>query len=185
MRNVLCIFGCLLMLAVLSGCNGKHPAQKGDEETADVNTFPKFLVGTWTAEIEGGGGLWQFVFTSDGRISSVVDIWQEVLHANQTTDFNMPDGPSHITAGDFSVAYRSDKRELSVSTELKDIHIFLPGLLIDANSIDCFAGPISEDGNTWNAEHTSIFSFSDLPQDPNAIGVEQLVFQKVQVPNKK
>ena len=169
------------MLAVLSGCNGKHQAQKGDEETADANRFPESLAGRWKTE----DGQWKFVFTSDGRISSAIDIWQEVLHANQTTDFNMPDGPSYITAGDFSVVYQSAKRELSVSIELEDIHIFLPGLLIDANSVDCFAGPISEDGNTWNAEHTSIFSFSDLPQDPNTIGIEQLVFQKVQVPNKK
>jgi hypothetical protein len=182
MRNVLCIFGCLLMLAVLSGCDGKHQAQKGNEAAVDTGgRFPESLAGTWNGENGEVGGNWQCIFTPDGQISSYIDIWQEVLHANQTTDFNMPDGMSHITAGNFDVSYQSSGKVLSVTTELKDIHIlFDGGFVLDANSTDYFTGPVSEDGNTWNAEHISIFSFSDLPQDPNDISPEQVVFKKVQ-----
>jgi hypothetical protein len=163
------------LLTVINGCDGGHK-----EKTADANSFPASLAGTWKSEYAPSGGQWQFVFTSDGRISSAIDIWQEVLHPNQTTDFNMPDGMSYITAGSFSVGYQQAKRELAVRITLKDIHIFLPGLLVDANSADYFTGPVSEDGNTWTAEHISIFSFSDLPQDPNDISPEPVIFRKVQ-----
>lgn len=167
------------LLVVLSGCEGTHQTPKGNEKTADANTFPAFLAGTWQADT-GATGVWRFVLTPDGRVSEVVDAWQEVLHANQTTDFNMTDGPSYITAGNFYTGYRPSNRELFVTIELKDIHIFLPGLLVDANSVDYYSGPVSEDGNTWDAERINIFSFSDLPQDPNAISPEPFIFRKVQ-----
>jgi len=172
------------LLAILSGCEGGHQAQKVDEKgkTVDTNSFPAFLAGTWQADT-GANGVWRFVLTPDGRVSEVVDMWQEVLHANKTTDFNMEDGPSHITAGNFYVGYQPSKRVLSVTIELKDIHIFMPSrFLLDANSTDYFTGPISEDGNTWNAERIEIFSFSDLPQDPNNVAPDETpyIFRKVQ-----
>jgi hypothetical protein len=174
------VITCLLaLLAVINGCGDGHKAQKVDGKTVDANSFPAFLAGTWQVDT-GANGVWRFVLTPDGRVSEAVDLWQEVLHPNQTTDFNMLDGPIHITAGNFYVSYRPSKRELSVTTELKDIHIFLPGLLVDANSVDYYNGPVSEDGNTWTAERIEIFSFSDLPQDPNLISPEPIIFRKVQ-----
>ena len=177
------VITCLsVLLAVLSGCDGTHQAQKGNEPAIGANNkFPESLAGTWKGSNGEEGGNWQFVFTPDGRISSVIDIWQEVLHANQTTDFNMPNGLSHITAGKFIVGYQLDKRELSVTIELKDIHIFLDGgFVLDANSTDYFTGPVSEDGSTWTAERIEIFNFSDLPQDPNDISPQPAIFKKVQ-----
>ncbi len=165
---------------VINGCGGGHQAQKVDKKTADAKSFPASLAGTWQGGDGELGGNWQFVFTPDGQINLYKDIWQEVLHANQTTDFNMPDGKSYITAGNFYVGYEPSKRVLSVTTELKEIHIFLPGLLVDANSTDYFTGTVSEDGNIWKTEHISIFSFSDLPQDPNNISPEPVIFRKVQ-----
>jgi hypothetical protein len=167
------------LLMVMNGCDSGHQAQKVDKKNADANSFPAFLAGTWQVDT-GANGVWRFVLTPDGRVSEVVDMWQEVLHPNQTTDFNMPDGPSHITAGNFYVSYRPPKRELFVTIELKDIHIFMDGsFLLDGNSVDYYSGPVSEDGNTWNAQHINIFNFSDLPQDPNDISPEPRIFKKV------
>jgi hypothetical protein len=179
------------LLAVISGCSRKDEEKSATAGKSGVEVtvkgggkFPEFLAGTWESETQTdqGSAQWQFVFTSDGRISSVIDSWQEVLHANQTTDFNMPDGKSYITAGEFSIEYRPAQRELAVRIDLKDIHIFLPGLLVDANSSDYFTGPVSEDGNTWTAERMGIFSFSDQPMDPNDIRPDEdlVVFKKVQ-----
>lgn len=181
MRNTLSIFGFLLILMVLGGCGGGHQAQKVDKKSTDANSFPAFLAGTWQVDT-GANGVWRFVLTPDGRVSEVVDAWQEVLHANQTTDFNMPDGMSHITGGNFYAGYRPSTRELFVTVELKDIHIFMPSqFLLDANSVDYYSGPVSEDGNTWDAERINIFNFSDMPQDPNDVGPDstQYIFKKV------
>lgn len=184
MKKIWFMLVCLSATALtLTGCGGGSDNEGVKAAVEGGGSFPEFLVGTWIADIQGGGGQWRFVFTPDGRVSEVVEIWQEVLHPNQTTDFNMPDGPSHITAGDFFVEYRPAKRELAVRIDLKDIHILFYGaFVLDANSSDYFTGPVSEDGNTWTAERISIFSFSDLPQDPNNLSPDEepVVFKKVQ-----
>jgi hypothetical protein len=169
------------LLAVLNGCEGTHQAPKGNDKIADTNTFPEFLAGRWTGLNGEIGGYWQADFTPEGRISRYVDIWNEILKENQTTDFNMPGGPSHITAGNFYVNYKPSTRMLSMTAELKDIHLMYDQeFVVDANSTDYFNGPVSEDGNTWTAERIEIFNFSDQPQDPNDISPETVIFKKVQ-----
>jgi hypothetical protein len=140
---------------LVGGCLSAGSGQAG--------RFPAYLAGTWRAE----EGPWQIVLTPDGRVDSAVVSWEEVMRPNQTTKFKMQDGNiSHLTAGDFFVKYRPADRVLLVSIELKEIQIYLPGGVVEGDSVEIFEGPISSDGTTWSPDKTTIFDYGpDWPQD--------------------
>lgn len=180
MKRFLAVFLCFFVLSCISGCHKKSESVKSVTKVSANKSLPPEVAGTWQA-IEGSDSPWRFVITPDGQISEATVMWYEVVRPNQTTEFSMPDCPSYLTGGDFAVEYQPAGRELSVSIELKDIHICLQGGVIDGNSLDTFVGKVSEDGKLWQADWLTLYDYGpDLPQGPNDVQMPSLIFEKVE-----
>ncbi len=182
MRRKTIFLACAVFAVALSGgCGRPGSEQKAVGPAADEPkpSLPSFLAGTWQAQ----DSPWKIVLAPDGSVvSALVPMGAEVVRPNLTTEFEMQDGTlSHVTGGEFFAEYGPTGRQLSVSIEIKDIHISFPGDAIDGNSTDFFTGPVSEDGKTWDVNWFSIFNYGPrFPQDENDIYPEPLVFKKIE-----
>ena len=164
---------CGLMLLV--GCQGRSEKTAGQGKAV----LPPEVAGVWQAQ----DSPWKIVLAPDGTVASaLVPMGEAEVRPNETTKFEMQDGSfSHITAGECFVEYQPEGRQLIVGIELKDIHISFPDDALDGNSIDWFAGPVSEDGRFWTADRINVFDYGPrFPQDENDINnPEPLIFEKV------
>jgi hypothetical protein len=181
MKKLLAVLICAIFLPYISGCRNDNDTVKPAEPSVkppEKPCLPPEVAGVWQAV----NLPWKIVLTPDGRVPEAYVLWEEVVRPNQKTEFQMPDCPSYLTGGDFAVEYRPADRELSVSIELKDIHICLPiDAVVDGNSLDTFVGKVSEDGKVWEAGWISIFDWGpNFPQGPNDIEDKPVVFNKVE-----
>lgn len=162
------------ILLLASGC--QIPS---NELSGGRVTLPAIVAGTWKAK----GSPWKIVLSPKGTVTSAVIPMGEVeVRPNRTTKVEMKDGSfSAYKAGDFVVEYAPETRELFVSVRIEEIHIRFLDNAIDGSSTDRFVGPVSEDGRTWMADWISVFDYGPrFPQDPNDIGAEPLIFEKVE-----
>ncbi len=177
MKWLLLLAGCAV---VLSGCQNSDSDEIKKPVVAEQNSyFPEFLVGTWKAENRP----WKIVLSSDGTVSSaLIPMGRVEVRPNQTTKVEMKDGQYSIyKAGDFDVVYNPADKELFISIEILEYHIVYLDNVIDGNSIDRFAGEVTEDGEYWMADWIRIFDYGPrLPQDPNDIYTVPIVFKKIE-----
>lgn len=142
--------------------------------------LPPDIVGTWKAR----GNTWQIVLSPDGTVASaVIDMGAVAIRPNKTTKVEMKDGQFSIyKAGDCSVEYNPDERELFVSIEMENIHVVFLENVIDGNSTDRFMGSVSQDGKEWTVEWIKVYDYGPrFPSgDPNEQYARPLVFDKVQ-----
>lgn len=181
MRNVLCIFGCLLMLAVLSGCNGKHQAQKGDEETADANRFPESIAGRWVSDRDE----WGVEISRDGSITFVLHtLCPEPISVKEGGYY--VEGPedmySYFQLGDCQADYDPVSRNLKVKIILASFDTKLQTKSITGRCEDYFEGPVSKNGKTWHADWRG-YAYVDGAAEPNRKEIDanpiKLVFTKI------
>jgi hypothetical protein len=140
--------------------------------------LPPHVAGAWKAQ----DSPWKIVLASDGTVSSfILPMGNVLVKPNSTTKVEMLDGSfSTFTAGDCIVEYDPDTRELFVDIQMERIHVVFMDNVIDGNSVNVFAGPVSEDGKNWYADFTEIFDYGPrFPQDPNEIFAVPLTFEKV------
>ncbi len=181
MKKLLLLLICAIFLSYISGCKNKNLPVKPAEPSvkpSEKPCLPPEVAGVWQAV----NLPWKIVLTPDGQIPEATVLWGDVVRPNQKTEFQMPDCLSYLVGGDFAVEYRPVDRELSVSIELKDIHICLPiAAVVDGNSLDTFVGKVSEDGKVWEAGWITVTDWGpDFPQGPNDIIIEPVVFNKVE-----
>ena len=164
-----------LMWTVLLTCG--CPLSSSRRSTNKV-ALPPDIAGTWKAR----EGSWKIVLNPDGTVSSaVIDMGTVEVRPNKATRVEMKDGQfSTYKAGDCIVEYAPATRELYVSVEMEQIHVVYLDNVIDGNSIDRFAGPVSEDGKTWIADWIKVFDYGPrFPQDPNDAYNGPVTFEKI------
>mgnify|MGYP001278345409 CR=1 FL=1 len=180
MKRSVAITVCVSLMLAFAGCYGKQAKKP-------KITLPPEVAGTWQST--GGYLDWTITLKPDGTVDSAVIPMGEIkVKPNRTTKVLMRDKSiSTYKAGDCTVDYDPVSRELFVSVRMDSIHIKFADERIDGNSLDRFVGPVSADGKVWNADWMTIFDYGErFPQDPDEPSMAQpLVFQKVQVPNKK
>ena len=192
MKQLVVLAGCVVVLSGLSGC--RKPAQttppvSGVEVIIDGGgEFPEFLVGIWKADKHG----WEIVFEPDGTISSVViSLGRVRIKPGQVTEVPMePGGRGVFEAGQWTVQYSPDDRELAVEIVVDDFHIDMGSRGLKGHGSDWFVGPVSEDWQMWQVEWFTFPEYIMLapepvkpPFVPNNIAAGTLVFRKQPVTN--
>jgi hypothetical protein len=140
--------------------------------------LPGDIAGSWKAR----GNSWKIVLGEDGSVvSAVIDMGGVEVRPKKITKVEMKDGQfSTYKAGECIVEYAPAERELYVSVEMEKIHVVFMDNVIDGNSIDRFAGPVSENGKVWTTEWIKTFDYGPrFPQGPEDIYGEPLVFDKI------
>jgi hypothetical protein len=180
---VICCLG--LVAVAIAGCEGLFSKSKGVEVVvADNSKFPEYLVGKWVNKSNS----WEFVFEPDGTISSaLIDsgfMWVKPSEgiAIKPVKFG---GKSIYKLGKWLVEYTPATRELAVEVVVTHFHIDMKPNWLEGNSTDWFVGPVSKDGQTWDAAWSSFPKYfactpdcSELPVDYNNTTLD-IVFKKV------
>jgi len=149
-----------------------------NQRSANKVMLPPDIAGTWKARKDP----WKIILSPDGTVSSaVIDMGTVEVRPNKTTKVEMRDGQfSTYKAGDCIVEYTPATRDLYVSVEMEQIHVVYLDNVIDGNSIDRFAGPVSQDGKTWIADWIKVFDYGPrFPQDPNDTYNGPVTFEKI------
>jgi len=174
LRKVAIIVSLVYVVLLPAGC------QQPSEPQPPVNkpTLPAEVAGVWQARESP----WRIVIDPNGTVISVVIPMSVVeVRPNQTTRVEMKDDSwSTFKAGNCTVEYTPQTRDLFVTVRMDEIHVAFLDNRIDGNSTDRFVGPVSEDGKTWKAEWVTIFDYGPrFPQEPNDLFAEPLIFDKV------
>ncbi len=187
MKRLLIFLACGLFVLLLGGC----PSSRTDRTDVKViiegdGQFPEFLVGAWKANTQG----WEFVIEPDATISSaVISLGRIRLRPGQTATVPMVQGGKGVfSPGPWTAYYTPSNRELTVKIALEKFHIKVGSNIVEGAGTDIFIGPISQDGNLWQANwtsfpeykaHTDMYSNVDLSEDPNYGITTALTFEKV------
>ncbi|MHC4073853.1 MAG: hypothetical protein ACYSWW_11715 [Planctomycetota bacterium] len=187
MKQLTVLLLCALFAFMLSGCQPSAKKEAAVEVTIDGNgQFPDFLVGTWKADKSG----WEIVFEPDGTISSaVVSLGRVRMKPGQVTTVPMQLGGKGVfEAGQWTVQYSHERRELAVEIAIADFRVELGDSVVRGRTLDLFVGSVSGDGQSWWANR---FSFPEYVADtkkyrdhkltfnPNDNPPEEIFFQKV------
>lgn len=189
MKHLAKLLGCIIILAVLAGC--QNIAGNNAEKAVDVfveggGQFPEFLVGQWKEERTG----WEFVFESDGSISSAVHtIGRVKLKPGQTTEVPMIENGKGVFEPDlWIVQYFPERNELLVEITLKHFRAQKGEQIVEGSSRDIFIGPIAKDKQQWTTEwfafpeyivSTDTYDNYALPVDYDENPQTTLIFEKV------
>ncbi|MHC4508261.1 MAG: hypothetical protein ACYTAO_04775 [Planctomycetota bacterium] len=167
MKRIAILFVCGLSTSLLHGCHNHDRNEGGVEIIIEGGeSFPDFLVGTWKAD-RGG---WEFVFETDGTISSaVVSLGRVRLKPGQVTTVPMLlGGEGLFRPGPWAVQYSYEQRELIVDIKIEQFRIELGESVVKGRTQDIFAGSISGDGRLWWAERFSYPEYvADTKKYPN------------------
>jgi len=174
-RKVAILFSLAYVVLLPAGC------QQPSEPQPPVNkpALPAEVAGIWQAR----GSPWRIVIDPNGTlVSAVIPMSVVEVRPNQTTKVEMKDGSwSTFKAGDCTVEYTPQTRELFVTIQMAEIHVAFLDNRIDGNSTDRFVGPVSEDGKMWKTEWVTVFDYGPrFPQEPNDVFAEPLIFDKVE-----
>lgn len=188
MRRLIVFFGCAFLL--YGGCQ-EHNSNKDRAEVAveEGGKFPGFLVGRWK-EKGKEYGYWEFVFESDGTISSGrAPIWKDSMIPGRVNRFPAIGGEAIFEAGAWTVEYESSTRTLEVYFVLNNFYIEMGKNPMKGRSEDIFIGPVSHEGGEWTAECYSFprrivylsskSEWVELPVDYNDNPMRTIVFTKV------
>jgi hypothetical protein len=162
MKRLIVLFGCVFLL--LGGCQELGRNNSGVEVfVKDGGEFPSSLAGRWKARND-----WQLVFEPNGIISSaIVPITVVEIRPNQTTRVQGRKGePGYFEAGNFTVYYNPEDRELSVDIKIKQVYLEMGGILKGPWEY-LVIGNILEDGKTWQADVFTSLDLAVLAPDPN------------------
>jgi len=187
MKQLVVLVGCAVLLSVTGGCQ----STAGNTSGVDViieggGEFPEFLVGRWKADKDG----WEFVFEPDGTLSSaVISLGRVRMKPGELTVIPMKMGGQGIfEPGEWMVHYAAAGRVLTVKISLKNFYIELGKNVLEGESKDVFAGPISQDSKFWQVNWTSFPDYvahtAENPnftmfEDPNRGISKTLTFEKV------
>ena len=186
MRRLSLLLVCLLLVSLLIGCQNNIKNSGVEVTVEDNGRFPSYLVGTWIAD-RGG---WEFVFDSEGKITSaVVSIGRVRLKPGRKTTVPMEmGGKGTFIPGLWTVQYLPDQRQLIVEISINSFSVGLGENIIKGSTRDFFIGQVSKDGTQWWTERfsypeyivdTDKFPNYKLPTDPNENPRENILFQKV------
>jgi len=146
--------------------------------------FPPPLVGRWKDQQKS----WEFVFETDGAISSVVSPplgWATIVPGKTTIIPMKMGGKGVLQPGQWTLQYDPDTRELSVEVIVEKLHKEVGGGILEGSIRDIFIGRISDDYKQWQATWISFPKYvayiperHELPVDPNDT-ITELLFEKV------
>jgi len=167
MNKVWVLLICLTCVsALLGGCHGFAKKSRVDVIVEGEGDFPEELAGTWRADKQG----WEIVLEPDGKISSaVISLGRIRLEPGKTTKVPMiRDGEGIFTPGDWLVHYNPANRELTVKLTLEKFRAVSGDQIIEGKSTDVFAGPISQDGKSWQVDWTGFPDYTaHTEENPN------------------
>jgi hypothetical protein len=171
MKKIWFVITCLSAAALtLAGCGGERQVKSGVDVTIEGGgEFPQFLAGKWKDK----ESKWEIVFEPNGVISSVLmGPIDKLMKPGQITTVDTLKGDKAgigvYEPGEWMVNYSPASRELTVKVSLKNFYYEWGDELIEGDSIDIFGGPISQDGNVWQAEWTSFPHYIvSTPEHPN------------------
>jgi len=184
MKRLIVLLVCGLIVMCFAGCKSQSrnggvvtppyitptPQKDGNEAAAAVeggDAFPAFLVGTWRAEDESG---WEITFEPNGTISSAVIAFGKVrIRPNQKTEVHGRKGePGIFEAGDCEAYYDQLSREMSVVIDMKRIYAEIGGGIIDGTAKYYIAGSISEEGEVWDTDVSTLLNLTTKLPDANS-----------------
>ena len=146
----------IFLSLIIIGCRD-NTIQSKRQVNSNKKTFPKFLAGTWQGDQLG----WELVIEPNGSISSaVVAFGQTWMEPNKKLDVK-GQGGGHGTyeAGDFTIEYDTESREITVSLDLKDIYMHMVKAELKGSIEYLISGTVSEDEKIIDAE---VFTKMDL-----------------------
>ncbi len=183
MKRLMLLVLSAVVLLLEAGCqNAGRPVEVIIE---DGGPFPSFLVGAWKTDTD----VWEFVFETDGTISSaVIALGGVKLIPGQVTTIPMRKGGKGIfEPGNWLVHYDPAGRELTVEISLKHFHAELGKDVLEGKCTDIFVGQISKDGKVWPVVWTAFPDYTahtaerpnyKLPTDLEYGISKNLVFEK-------
>lgn len=178
-------FWLLLVLMFVSGCTDRQKVSS-DSNLANVRgtngQFPEFLVGKWKAA-DANLYKWGFAFEKDGTVSAMrnfLDMYIEVAEGGayeQAPDANVDKAS---TLGPVEAGFDPNGQILTVKVVTTYFMLHAYDQTIEGNSVDTFAGPVSQDGLIWNAEWRSLSQLvNGSPIDLNDPSVNSVIFYKL------
>jgi hypothetical protein len=166
MKQSIILAGCCIILTGLAGCQ----EQSGKLFEGGRTVLPPDIAGTWIAR----GSPWKIVLSPQGKVTSaVIPLGEVEVKPNQTTKVPGPKGePGFYEAGNFTVDYNPQGRELAVNIKIKQFYLerVLEWNVISKGSWEYFiVGDVLEDGKTWQADVFNSLDIAVLAPDPNQI----------------
>jgi hypothetical protein len=181
-----CFF--IVFLCLYTGCGEQKKSgirKLESRSKSGKNSFPAFLVGTWKAK-DSERYKWEFTFEKDGTISSMrnfmgiyIKVSEGVGYNDQTFDIGI-DVDEVCTLGPVEVNYDPNGSILAVKVVTDYFMLHFGDQIIEGSNIDTIAGPVSQDGLTWNAEWQSVSRMlNGPPMDFNNPSINPVIFYKV------
>lgn len=174
MKNILALSSTVLIMLVLSaGCQQQ-------------NAFPEVMVGIWQAEVNRWGD-WGIKFEPDGSIRKIIHPVAGPVRLGEGGVYlegKQPDSHAIFVMGPVEAKYHPRTEQLQVTVILDHFEMKLPGGELKGKIESYFTGPISKDGQTWNAELVE-FGWLEGASDPDIEAIKanpaKMVFTKVDV----
>jgi hypothetical protein len=187
MKRLAELLFCGMGICTFMGCPLRVVERPSVEVIVDGGArIPDDLVGVWRADSGG----WEFVIEQDGTISSaVVSLGRVRLEPGRRTIVPMKMGGKGVfKAGQWTVHYSYERRELTVEITIEDFRVELGEDVLKGSTMDLFTGNVSPDGRSWWANRFSFPQYVadtkehrdfELIVDPNETPPEEILFQKV------
>ncbi|MEN6428900.1 MAG: hypothetical protein ABFE13_26425 [Phycisphaerales bacterium] len=179
-------------LSVPGGCARPENKSKSVEPvmavTEDGSAFPAALAGLWKSDQQG----WEFIFASDGRISSAIIGFGRVriVPGQTTTTPTQTGGQAVFTPGPWVVHYDPAARMLTVKITMDHVQVPMGANMLEGSSTDTFTGVVSPNMDIWQAQWTAFTDYKartkdgksvDLATDDTHGQTQRLVFTKTPV----
>jgi hypothetical protein len=125
-----------------------------------TGAFPKSMVGVWEAVVnERDASKWGIKFEPDGSIKKIIHFLGGPIDlAKGGVDITGPDPNTYAAfiMGPCIARYNKTTKTLKVKIVLEYYEMQMPAGNLKGRIEDYFTGPVTEDGNTWNAEWQSV-----------------------------
>ncbi len=145
------VAGIIIIAVVSAGLCGCQESSRGvDVIIVGQEEFPDFIVGKWVDAKTG----WEFVFRPDGSISRAVYALGRVpmVPGKVTRLATRGGGKGVFEPGKWTVTYISEGRELAVTVVMEHLFQDVGDHSIEGSTVHILAGPVSEDGMTWEPD---------------------------------
>jgi len=186
MKQLLVLFGCVVFLLGLAGCQnaGRTDSSVGVIIEND-GAFPQVMVGVWQAEVSRFSK-WGIKFEPDGSILKIVHSLAGPVKLSEGGVYaEGPEGYYYVFAmGPCEANYIPGTGILKVKIIVDHYEIKLPIDLLEGKIEDYFEGPVSEDGKTWKVNWRN-YGWLDGADPPDPVVIEanpiELVFTKIDI----
>lgn len=145
------VAGIIIIAVVSVGLWGCQESGRGVEVIiVGQEEFPEFVVGKWVDQKTG----WEFVFRPDGSISTAVYALGRVaiVPGKVTRLPTLGGGKGVFEPGQWTVTYSTEGRELAVTVVMEHLFQDVGDHSIEGSTVDVLAGPVSQDGMTWEPD---------------------------------